>query len=181
MTRTRTLVCIGLAVVAFALFGGSATVGQDDIGLMSRQNERGIVPQAVEPTDAVSNLSREVARLRERLERAPVQQNISRNPFLFITEEPEVEPVLSRRATQAIPDASGEDITMSTNGHPDFSFIGVAQDVDQRTAILLMGDGQVVVVGVGDAVADQYRVGNIEENAVTIFDSNGILRRYELR
>ena len=84
MTSTRTFVFVGLAVVAFALFGGRATVGQDGIDLVTRQNERGSLRQTAEPSDVVTNLSREVARLRERLERGPVPQNISRNPFLLI-------------------------------------------------------------------------------------------------
>jgi len=62
-----------------------------------------------------------------------------------------------------------------------FSFIGVALDEGQRTAILLMEDGQVVVVGVGESVATDYRVGAIEEAAITMIDSNGTVRRYELR
>jgi len=181
MTSTRTFVFVGLAVVAFALFGGRATVGQDGIDLVTRQNERGSLRQTAEPSDVVTNLSREVARLRERLQRGPVPQNISRNPFLFVTEELEVESVASPRPTRGIPDPVGENSTTATNGLPTFSFIGVARDADQRTAILVMDDGQVAVVGAGDAVTDQYRVGAIEENAITIIDPNGIVRRYELR
>lgn len=181
MTKTRTLLCVGLAGITVAVFGNSATVGQDEVELASPQTDRGVGRQSVEPNDAVRDLSREVARLRERLERGAVAQNISRNPFLLITEESAVESVSSPRPVMEIPDGAGDEITTATDGRPMFDFIGVALDRDQRTAILLMADGQVVVVGVGDAVANQYRVGSIEEAAITIFDSNGILRRYELR
>ena len=181
MLRSRTLVCVGLAVVALALFGVSATLGQDGIDLANRQNDGTVVRETVQPSDAVSDLSREVARLRQRLQRRPVAQDISRNPFLFITEEGEAESVRSPRRTREIPDAAGEDIVTAWSSRTAFSFIGVALDEGQRTAILLMEDGQVVVVGVGESVATDYRVGAIEEAAITMIDSNGTVRRYELR
>ena len=66
MTKTRTLLCVGLAGITVAVFGNSATVGQDEVELASPQTDRGVGRQYVEPNDAVRDLSREVARLRER-------------------------------------------------------------------------------------------------------------------
>lgn len=181
MKSTRILLYVGLAVVAFALFGGSATVGQGGIDLEISQTDRAVDRQTAEPSDAVLDLGREVARLRKRLERGPVLQNISRNPFLLIAEENAEESLSVPRAMREFPDTAAEHIERANGGRPTFSFIGVALAGDRRTAIFLMEDGQVTFVGVGGVLGHQHRVGGIEEAAVTLFDSNGNVRRHELR
>ena len=181
MKKTRTLLYAGVVVVAFALFGGSATVGQGGVDLESSQTDRAVARQTDEPSDVVLDLGRQVARLRQRLQRKSVPQNIRRNPFLLIPEERPAESLSVPRPMREIPHTGTEHIEREDGDRPTFSFIGVALEGDRRTAIFLMEDGQVVIVGVGGALEHQYRVAGIEEAAVTIFDSNGTVRRHELR
>ena len=181
MKRFRTLLLGGLTVVAFALLGGNATVGQDEIVVENPVGVRSIGREVVTPSDAVADLGLEVARLRERLDRSPVSQNIVRNPFLFLSEDRVSDSSQNQNLTRVVAEPSSEVIPPSSGARATFSFIGIALQGDQRTAIFLLDNGRVVVAGTGEAVASGYRVSAIEEAAVSVMDSAGVIRRHELR
>ena len=65
MRTNRIFLLIGVAVVVFAVFGGSATVGQDGFDIERRPSGRPSARQSVEPSELVADLGLEVARLRE--------------------------------------------------------------------------------------------------------------------
>ena len=181
MKTSRPLRFVGLSVLALALLGGSATVEQNEILVESAPGGQSAVYEVVEPSDAVAGLALEVARLRERLDRSPVAQDVARNPLLLIPKESnsEVPPIL--RSTDVVPESNQQDVATPAAARTTFSFIGIAVEDGQRTAIFLSDDGQVIITGAGGAVANGYRVITIEETAVSVSDSAGVLRRYELR
>ena len=181
MKRSRTLLFGGLTVVAFAFLGGNSTVGQDEFVMESPSGVRSSDRDAVKPSDAVADLGFEVARLRERLDRTPVSQNIVRNPFLFLSEDTMSDLSQNQNPSRVVPDPVREVVPRSSGAQATFSFIGVALQGDQRTAIFLLDNGRVVVAGIGGAVANGYQVGAIEEAAVSVMDSAGVIRRHELR
>ena len=181
MKRSRTLLFGGLTVVAFAFLGGKSTVGQNEFVMESPSGLRSSDRDAVKPSDAVADLGLEVARLRERLDRPPVLQKIVRNPFLFLSEDRVSDSSQNQNLTRVVAEPSSEVIPPSSGARATFSFIGVALQGDQRTAIFLLDNGRVVVAGIGGAVANGYQVGAIEEAAVSVMDSAGVIRRHELR
>ena len=181
MRTNRIFLLIGVAVVVFAVFGGSATVGQDGFDIERRPSGRPSARQSVEPSELVADLGLEVARLRERLERNPVPQDISRNPFLLIPNESSAASASPLPPRNVTPRASSERVGVSSEERQTFTFIGVASEDDERAAIFLLGDGRVIVVGAGEVIANGHRVGVVEEIAATVMDSNGVLRRHELR
>ena len=181
MRSSRTLRFVGLSVLALAFLGGSAAVEQNEIPVESAPGGRSAVYEVGEPSDAVAGLALEVARLRERLDRSPVAQDVARNPFLLLPKESNSEVPPSLPSTDAVPESNQQDVATPAAARARVSFIGIAVEDGQRTAIFLSDDGQVIVAGTGGAVANGYRVITVGETAVSVSDSAGVLRRYELR
>ncbi len=179
MRRTQTFILVSLTVVVLGLVGEMTTVGQDET-FIERGPASGItVPAAAEPSDVVAGLAVEVARLRGRLDRNAVQQEITRNPFLLVQTENLVSS--DQTTSPAIAVASEPRVPASSDSPLNFSFIGIALDNGHRTAVFLLADGTVVLAGEGQRIVNSYRVDAIEESSAHVSGPSGMSRRYELR
>lgn len=181
MRRTRTFILVGLTVVVLVMIGGMTTVGQDEILMQRSTASRDTVRPVVERSDVVAGLAQEVARLRERLDRAAVQQEVTRNPFLLVQTETVDFSDQTQNPAIAAPVGSEQSVATNSDSPLNFSLIGIALDNGHRTAIFLLADGTVVVAGEGQRIGNSYSVNAIEESAAHISDSAGVSRRYELR
>lgn len=181
MSSSRMLPVVGLSVLTLAFFGGSATVGQNENLVESSAGAQTMVREPIGPSDAVAELALEVKRLRERLDRNPVAQDVSRNPFLLIRSQSESATPQSQSGTNIVQKPNDSAVSPTPAVGTTLSFIGIAVEDGQRAAIFLLDDGQIVVAGTGGAVANGSRVIAIEDAAVSVVDSVGVLRRYELR
>jgi len=181
MKRTRTFILVGLTTVVLGMIGGMTTVGQDEI-LSQRSSVSGnTVPPVAEVSDVVAGLAVEVARLRGRLDRKAVQQEVTRNPFLLVQTESNVSSAQTKNPSNAAAVASEQRAATNSDSPLSFSFIGIALDNGHRTAIFLLADGTVVVAGEGQRIGNSYSVNAIEESAAHISFPSGVSRRYELR
>ncbi len=181
MRRTRTFILAGLTTVVLVIIGGMTTVGQDEILMQRSTASRNNLRPIVERSDVVAGLALEVARLRERLDRSAVQQEVTRNPFLFVQTESFDVSDQKKNPAMAVPVGSEQSVATNSDSPLSFSLIGIALDNGHRTAIFLLADGTVVVAGEGQRVGNSYSVNAIEESAAHISDSAGVSRRYELR
>ena len=179
MRRTRTFILVGLTTVVLGMVGGMTTVGQDEIFIERSPASRSNLPPTAERSDVVAGLAAEVARLRGRLDRNAVQQEITRNPFLLVQTDSLVSS--DQTASPAIAVASEPRVPASSDSPVNFNFIGIALDDGRRTAVFLLADGTVVFAGEGQRIVNSYRVDEIEESAAHISDPSGVSRRYELR
>ncbi len=181
MRRTRTFILAGLTTVVLVIIGGMTTVGQDEILMQRSTASQNTVRPVVERSDVVAGLALEVARLRERLDRSAVQQEVTRNPFLFVQTESVDVSDQKKNPAMAVPVGSEQSVATNSDSPLSFSLIGIALDNGHRTAIFLLADGTVVVAGEGQRVGNSYSVNAIEESSAHISDSAGVSRRYELR
>lgn len=181
MSRTRSFILVGLTTVVLGMIGGRTTVGQGEILMRSSTAAQNAVRPVAEPSDVVAGLALEVARLRERLDRRAVQQEVTRNPFLLVQTESAVPSYQTESPEVVVPVASDQSVATNSGSPPSFSFIGVALDNGQRTAIFLLADGTVVIAGEGQRIVNSYRLTAVEETVAHISDSAGVSRRYELR
>ena len=181
MKRTRTFILVGLATVVLGMIGGMTTVGQDEILSQRNPVSGNTVPPVAEVSDVVAGLAVEVARLRGRLDRKAVQQEVTRNPFLLVQTEIPVSSDQMTNPAIAVAVASEQRGATSADSPLSFSFIGIALDNGQPTAIFLLADGTVVLAREGQRIVDSYRVSAIEESAALISFPSGVSRRYELR
>ena len=181
MRRTRTFILAGLTTVVLVIIGGMTTVGQDEILMQRSTASQNTVRPVVERSDVVAGLALEVARLRERLDRSAVQQEVTRNPFLFVQAESVDVSDQKKNPAMAVPVGSEQSVATNSDSPLSFSLIGIALDNGHRTAIFLLADGTVVVAGEGQRVGNSYSVNAIEESSAHISDSAGVSRRYELR
>jgi len=179
--RSRTLILVGLTAVVLGMIGGMTTVGQDEIPIQRSRASGSPVPLAAEPSDVVAGLAVEVARLRGRLDRNAVQQEVTRNPFLLMQTEIPVSSDQMTNPAIAVAVASEQRGATSADSPLSFSFIGIALDNGHRTAVFLLADGTVVLAGEGQRIVNSYSVDAIEESSAHISDASGVSRRYELR
>jgi hypothetical protein len=181
MRRTRTFILVGLTTVVLVIIGGMTTVGQDEILMQRSTASRNNLRPIVERSDVVAGLALEVARLRERLDRSAVQQEVTRNPFLLVQTESVDVSDQTKNPAMAVPVGSEQSVATNSDSPLSFSLIGIALDNERRMAIFLLADGTVVVAGEGQRVGNSYSVNAIEESAAHISDSAGVSRRHELR
>jgi len=181
MKRTRTFILVGLATVVLGMIGGMTAVGQDEILSQRNPVSGNTVAPVAEVSDVVAGLAIEVARLRGRLDRNAVQQEVTRNPFLLVQTESTVSSAQTTNPSTAAAVASEQRAATNSDSPLSFSFIGIALDNGQPTAIFLLADGTVVLAREGQRIVDSYRVSAIEESAALISFPSGVSRRYELR
>jgi len=171
MNVQRTATIIVVAAVLVAWLAGAATT------------KREIPPPVVitpRPIDLRGvELTKEIARLHDRLRPTTAPTERRRNLFTFRTAAPAPLPPDVRSSAPAItnlPPSSAE---------PALKLAGIAEDDGaegpERTAFI-SGEGQLFMVKQGDAVTARYRVIRISSDAVELSDvSAGIVRRLILK
>jgi hypothetical protein len=168
-TRTATSLVVGAVLVAW--LAGAAT------------SKRDIPPPIITPPQAIDargvELTKEIARLRDRLRPTTPPAEPRRNLFTFRTAAaPAPHDVRSAQAVTI-------DAPAPRPSEPALKLAGIAEDAGSdgpdRTAII-SGEGQLFMVKEGDAVAGRYRVARISSDAVELSDVNaGIVRRLVMK
>jgi hypothetical protein len=147
---------------------------------------------AVSPNDGVPASSQPAAAQRDGAASAQVEFNeqalrlrerkpetdpgpSTRNPFRFSPPKPA--PATTRGAVP--PPPAMAPIFPSTPPPPALQLSGVAQTNGNRTAIIV-GDGQIYLVGEGNSVAGRYTVVKVDPEAVLLRDSSGAEHRLVL-
>ena len=115
-------------------------------------------------------LNAQAVRLRERREAATLGPS-TRNPFRFNAPKREPQPIPER----VVP-AAPEPAVAAGPRPPLLTLSGIAQKAGKRTAILV-GNGQIYLVGDGDSVAGIYAVVRVDAEAVLLRDAAGAEHR----
>jgi hypothetical protein len=167
--RTATSVVVGAVLIAW--LAGAAT------------SKRAIPPPIITPPQAIdargAELTKEIARLRDRLRPTTPPAEPRRNLFTFRATAP-LAPHDARSTQPSTIEAPAARIS-----EPALKLAGIAEDDGadgpDRTAII-SGDGQLFMVKVGDSVAGRYRVARISSDAVELADVNaGVVRRLVMK
>lgn len=124
-------------------------------------------PDTVDALAAAAQVQAE--RLRARLDAAPTPRDSGRNPFAFASRVPPRERPPRGEVTAS---AAIEAPQPAARAVPAIVLVGIATDRDGRRAVLSVA-GAVVLVVVGDAVADRYRVSAISADVVELEDRRG--------
>lgn len=166
MTSKRAVIygSAGVLLVAYLAVANSAPPRDRDV----------IPPRAARPpapsAEAVArDMQTEAARLRERLQQAPVPDSNPRNPFAFGTaRSTRPAPGIVRATVADAPEAAVAPPT------PALSLIGMAEDTTpkgiRRTAVLSGEGNAVYFVAEGDTLIGRYRVTKIGADAVDLED-----------
>jgi len=121
-------------------------------------------------------LTKEIARLHDRLRPTTAPTERRRNLFAFRSAAPAPQPLPDLRSS-SLPATS----TPPPSGEPVLKLAGIAEDdgADGPSRIaFISGEGQLFMVKQGDAVTGRYRVIRISSDAVELSDvSAGIVRR----
>jgi len=167
--RTATSVVVGAVLIAW--LAGAAT------------SKRAIPLPIIPPPQAIDargvELTKEIARLRDRLRPTTPPAEPRRNLFTFRATTP-----LAAHDARSTPSATIE-APAPRISEPALKLAGIAEDDGadgpDRTAII-SGDGQLFMVKVGDPVAGRYRVARISSDAVELADVNaGVVRRLVMK
>jgi hypothetical protein len=168
-TRTLTFVVIGAALIAW--LAGAATSNREIASVP-------IVTHA--PIDASGeNLSKEIARLHERLRPDAPPRQPRRNLFTFHSAGRRAAPEMPEAPTAALVDAPPPVIA------PSLKLVGLAEDDNPDGAVrsaIISGDGQLFIVKIGDSVTARYIVTNIGADVVELTDvTDRTIRRLPLK
>ncbi len=167
--RTATSLVVGAVLIAW--LAGAAT------------SKRAIPPPIIPPPQAIDargvELTREIARLRDRLRPTTPPAEPRRNLFTFRATTP-----LAAHEARSTPSATIE-APAPRISEPALKLAGIAEDDGadgpDRTAII-SGEGQLFMVKEGDPVAGRYRVARISSDAVELEDVNaGVVRRLVMK
>ena len=178
MTTTRGFVYSGAGVLLVAYLAVANSAPTQDRDVVPARSARRSTPSA----EAVArDVQAEAARLRERLQRAPIPDSNPRNPFAFGTAR-------STRPSPGVVHATVADApeAVSAPPIPPLALIGMAEDSTakglRRTAVLSGAADAVYFVSEGDTLMDRYRVTKIGADAVELEDlmTHG-LRRLAMR
>jgi len=167
--RTATSLVVGAVLIAW--LAGAAT------------SKRAIPPPIIPPPQAIDargvELTKEIARLRDRLRPTTPPAEPRRNLFTFRATTPLAAPDARSTPSSTI-EAPAPRIS-----EPALKLAGIAEDDGadgpDRTAII-SGEGQLFMVKEGDPVAGRYRVARISSDAVELADVNaGVVRRLVMK
>ena len=167
--RTLTLVVTSAALIAW--LAGAATSNREIASVP-------IVTHA--PIDARGeNLSKEIARLHERLRPDATPRQPGRNLFTFHSGARAAAPSMPETPKAALVDAPPPMIA------PSLKLVGLGEDVGPdgpvRTAFI-SGEGQLFIVKEGENVTPRYRVEKISADVVELVDlTDNTVRRLALR
>jgi hypothetical protein len=137
-------------------------------GVPAASPARGVQSQAF--ANQPEELNTQAARLRDRRE-APALRPSTRNPFRFNSPRPAPQPNRERAVEAAV-----EPAAPAVPAPPLLTLSGVAQTAGKRTAIII-GNGQIYLVGEGDSVAGLYTVAKVDPEAVLLRDASGAEQR----
>ena len=172
------LIAGGSAFIA-AWITAATTVRQPGVIVdVGGENERLVVAPMAGPNPAVLRLAEEVSRLRGRFAKKSVPQETVRNPFTLGPLAPMNVTSVStlERHTEGQPVHSPG----TQQQAPETRLVGLAVDDYGFTAILTLRTGEVLLVGIGDAVTGGYRVKEIDSTGVTLADADGRSQRLVL-
>ena len=167
--RTATSLVVGAVLIAW--LAGAAT------------SKRAIPPPIIPPLQTIDargvQLTKEIARLRDRLRPTTPPAEPRRNLFTFRATTP-----LAAHDARSTPSATIE-APAPRISEPALKLAGIAEDDGadgpDRTAII-SGEGQLFMVKEGDPVAGRYRVARISSDAVELADVNaGVVRRLVMK
>lgn len=177
LRRAATYGGLGTLVAAYLAAANSSPVQNGDA-----VRERSMHASATSGTQSiVSDVQAQAARLRARMQQAPVPEKNPRNPFAFAEIAPKPRPADVVRATVA--DAPVVDPVPAV---PALSLLGMAEDATpqgvRRTAVIGGAADAVYMVTEGETLIGRYRVSRIGADAVELDDllTHG-LRRLAMR
>ena len=167
LKRTTTIVLGGAAIGAW-LAGAATSNHTIPVTPLDR-------PAPIEVSGA--ELSREIARLQERLRPSSSPRNPGRNLFVFRAAAPPPAPAAPRPVfAEAAPPPPAL---------PSLKLAGIAEDAGADGAIrtaIISGEGQLYMVKEGESVTPRYRVGRISPDVVELVDLlDNSVRRLALR
>ena len=171
MNAKRTLTYVVISAALIAWLAGAAT------------SNREIAPVPVVTHAAIDargeSLSKEIARLHERLRPDATPRLPGRNLFTFHS--------AARAAARSMPEAPKASVVEEPPPviAPSLKLVGLAEDDNPdgpvRSAII-SGDGQLFIVKVGDSVTARYVVTNIGADVVELTDvTDQTIRRLALK
>ena len=170
MNATRTLTYVVISAGLIAWLAGAATSNREIAAVP-------VVTHA--PIDAHGeNLSKEIARLHERLRPDATPRQPGRNLFTFRP--------AARVAAPSMPEAPHAAVVEAPPMiAPSLKLVGLAEDDNPdgpvRSAII-SGDGQLFIVKIGDSVTPRYIVTNIGADVVELTDvTDHTIRRLALK
>ena len=166
--QTRTAVLIGLLAMAGGWMAGSSSVSHE------AQEPRG-EGRGPRPLGGGNPPAPFTERLRLKMQEQPRSPTPSRDPFSFGTRR--LVPAGSATRESGAPDFAAEpDVAPTLVPRPRFGLSGIASDATPagpvRTAIL-SDNGALVFIKAGDALADGYTVGRVDETSVVLVDASG--------
>jgi hypothetical protein len=169
--RTATIIVVG-AVLAAWLAGAATTRREDPPPIV-------IAPRPIDLRGV--ELTKEIARLHDRLRPTTAPTEHRRNLFTFRSVAPAPLPLPDVR-TSGMPATSN---APPPSGEPALKLAGIAEDEGadgpERIAFI-SGEGQLFMVKQGDAVTPRYRVTRISSDAVELSDvTAGVVRRLILK
>ena len=181
---------VGSVFVA-AWFAAATTVRQADLPGSGGAPAATPAPAAAAyaELDAVPDLARSMARLRERLATAPAPRMGDRNPFRF--DAPDAPDAAAPPGPAPRPGATSND----GDTHEEFAearaerfgivLSGIATSATaeaepELTAILTVRTGEVLLVRAGDRLPGGWSVAQVTDTAVTLANAGGVTRRLDL-
>ena len=130
---------------------------------------------ANEPT--AEDLNAKTTRLRNRTGAVTLRPS-TRNPFRYAS--PKSSAASSASRDRGVEPMVVEPMIPAAPPPPALKLSGVAQKAGKRSAIIV-GDGQIYVVGEGDSVAGRYTVIKVDPEAVLLRDASGAEQRLVLQ
>lgn len=132
----------------------------------ARETTRAAAPR---PGPATVSLEHEAARLAARIRATAAFEQPSRNPFRF----PAVDPIRRTAAAEALAASASAPVVPAEPVFP-FRLTGTASDASSgttiRTAVLSSSTLGLVLAGVGEVVAGNYRIERIDDDGVDVVD-----------
>lgn len=180
------------SVFVAAWFAAATTVRQADLPGPGSATAAAPAPaaDAYADLDAVPDLARSMARLRERLANAPAPRIGDRNPFGFgppDMPDAEAPPGPSAPRAAAVSDGVNADDEFADARADRLGLVlsGIATSTTAEaepdlTAILTARTGEVLLVRTGDALPGGWRVERVTDTAVTLTSAAGVTRRLDL-
>ncbi len=174
MTFRRAVVYIGGASLLVAWFSSAAS-----LSLNRQRQDPAQVPEASPADGLAQHVEAQTKRLKERLAAAPLPPDPLRNPFVF--RRTAAAPAAAPRRVSAPP----EPAPIPEPPEPALALIGIAEQgvstAIVRTAMITTAGDELLLVAVGDAVIQRYRVAAISASGAELVDlTTGQVRRLVL-
>ena len=165
MTNSRAALSIGGATLLVAWLSFAGSPGVQPVSPL----QAGPAGEAGSTESLVADVRAQGERLRQRLAASPPMQQPARNPFAFG----------SARSKAAVPSEPlprvGAEASQTTAEEPPLALMGIAEHRraggTARTAVIVSGADELLMVTVGDPVGQRYRVVAIGSESVELFDA----------